>query len=447
MRRQGGLVRIGAASLSLMMPLLAGCRDVLQSLGKPGVATSRARAEELFHSLTVRVTHPYRDLKYDSARVRIAKHAVVPSRLWRDTSVWTATSDSMRQLLVRGHFDGTRYAMQAARVVAEPGEPGDARHVIELRRLSDDEYRWDTDVPFAVGKVTAPEIGAMFAAIMASAEGRTEADVREDYRQLMPRASRVAGQLFRVDSIRTMHPGDRSTSALFAISITPEGIEQRYPALAKYLRRYVHTARVRFSLVDSAGLSYFDMGLERGRLTVRVRTAGGRMLALSGPPRVMPDTLTLEADVRVRVSRFTIGVERYRGAFHFISTEHERAWEIVSREEPDWVLPLFTETLLRAPLRRPFQGEGAKFRIGVRDSAGAQSVLYRALRLEVQESAILRFIARLGAIAMSDYAGDVEREEMAWLHDLMTAMVADVRGGEAASPALQPPGNRNAAEP
>lgn len=433
--------------MALLPLLLTGCRDVLQSLGKPGVAASRARAEELFHSLAVRVTHPYRDLKYDTARVRIAKHAVVPSRLWGDTGVWTSMSDSVRQLLVRGHFDGARYAMQAARSVPAPAAYAEARHLVELRRLSDDEYRWNTDVAYALGGVSAPEIGAMFAAIMASAEGRAEADVREDYRQVMPRASKVAGQLFRVDSIRTTQLSDRSTSALFAISITPEGVAQQYPALAKYLRRYVHTARVRMSLVDSSRLSYFDMGLERGRLTVRVRTAGGRMLALSGPPRVMPDTLSLEADVRVRVSRFTIGVERYRGDFRFVSTDHERAWEIVSREEPDWVLPLFTETLLRAPLRRPFQGEGAMFRIGVRDSAGAQSVLYRALRLEVQESAVLRFIARLGAIAMSDYAGDVEREEMAWLHDLMTAMLADVRGGEAASPALQSPENRNAAEP
>lgn len=396
-------------------------------------------------ALADRVTDPYRDAKYDSARVRIAKHAVVPSRLWRDTSVWTWTSDSVRQLLVRGHFNGTRYAMEAARFVPAPNTPSDARHVIELTRLSDDEFRWDTDVPFAIGTVSAAEIGDMFAAIFASAEGRAEADVREDYRRVMPRTSAVAGQLFRVDSIRSEHMADRSTRALFAISITPEGVETRYPALAKYLRRYVHTARVRLSLVDSAGLSYFALGLDRGQLIMRVRTAGGRMLALSGPARVMPDSLTLAADVTVRVSRFTIGMKRYRGDFRLVSTDHDRAWEVVSRQEPDWVLPLFTETLLRAPLRRPFEGDGAMFRIGVRDSAGAQSLLYRTLRLEVQESAILRFIARLGAIAMSDYAGDVEREEMAWLHDLMTAMIADVRS--AAISAFEPPENRNAAEP
>lgn len=337
-------------------------------------------------------------------------------------------TDSMRQLLARGHVAAGRYAMEAAPFVPPPIRLAEARHVIQLTRLSDDEYRWDTHVPFAVGGVTAREIGAMFSAIFASAEGRTEREIRDDYRRVVPKTTAIAGQLFRVDSIRPVHLPDRSTVALFAISLTPEGVEDRYPAWAKYLRRYVHTARMRWSLVDSSGAVYWEMGLAAGQMTMRVRTAGGRMLALQGPPRLMPDSLTLTADVAVKVSRFTVGVRNYRGDFRIVANEHERAWELTSRREPEWVLPLFTRTLLRTPLRRPFQGEGAGFRIGVRDSAGAQSLLYRTLRLEVQESAILRFVARLGAIAMSDYSGDVEREEMAWLRELFTAMIHDIRG-------------------
>lgn len=401
------------------------CRDALQSLGTSSGSRSRSHAEELFSSFTLRVTDPIRDMKYDSARVRIASHAVVPSRLWRDTSVWTQMTDSARQLLLHGHFRGSQYVTEAAYFVPPPTRLAEARHVIRLSRLSSDEFRWDTDVPFAIGTVKASDIGAMFAAIFASAEGRSEAGVRDDYRSALPKASAIAGQMFRVDSIRPVHHPDRSTTALFAVSVTPQGIEQQYPALAKYLRRYVHTARMRLSLVDSSGASYWELGLTNGQLSMRVRTAGGRMLALQGAPRLMPDSLTLAADVSVKVSRFTVGVRSYRGAFRVVTSDRERAWEIVSRREPDWVLPLFTRQLLRTPLRRPFQGEGAMFRIGVRDSAGAQSLLYRTLRLEVQESAILRFIARLGAIAMSDYSGAVEREEMAWLRQLFTAMLAD----------------------
>ena len=420
--------RLTSAFSLLVLSALGGCRDVLQTLGTTGGPSARARADELFSALALRVTDPYRNLKYDSARVRIASAAVVPSRIWRDTSVWTAMTDSVRQLLARGHMAGARYAMEAAPFVPPPTRLAEARHFIQLTRLSGDEYRWDTHVPFAVGSVTAGEVGAMFAAIFSSAEGRSDDEIRRDYQGVMPRTTSVAGRLFRVDSIRPVHLPDRSTLAMFAISVTPEGVEERYAAWAKYLRRYVHTARIRWTLIDSSGAPYWEMNMSGGQLTMRVRTAGGRMLALQGPPRLMPDSLTLTADIAVKVSRFTVGVRNYRGDFRIIADEHDRAWELVSRREPEWVLPLFTRTLLRTPLRRPFQGEGAMFRIGVRDAPGAQTLLYRTLRLEVQESAILRFVARLGAIAMSDYSGDVEREEMAWLRELFTAMIEDIRG-------------------
>jgi hypothetical protein len=49
------------------------------------------------------------------------------------------------------------------------------------------------------------------------------------------------------------------------------------------------------------------------------------------------------------------------------------------------------------------------------------------LHLEVQESAILRFIGRLGAIAVSDYSGDAEREQYIWLKEVFDGLLADIR--------------------
>ncbi|MGH7679548.1 MAG: hypothetical protein ACRENU_13840, partial [Gemmatimonadaceae bacterium] len=89
--------------------------------------------------------------------------------------------------------------------------------------------------------------------------------------------------------------------------------------------------------------------------------------------------------------------------------------------------PLITEHLLRTPLQRPFQGRGALFRIGVRDSAGGQTILQRRLHLEVRESAILRFIGRLGTTALSEYRAKAEREQLAWLREAFSALAEDVR--------------------
>ena len=411
-----------------MATALAGCRDALQSLGLRGGPPARQRGEELFSALGVRVIDPWRDAKYDTARPRIAAGAVLPNRVWNDTAVWTSITPATRQILVRGHYTGSRYRMEAATAVPFPTAPGDARHIIALSRLSEDEFAWYTEVPYAIGKVTAAEFGAMFAAIFASAEGRTEADIRADYRRVVPRTTAVMGQLFRVDSILSVQLADRSTAALFSVSMTPEGVEKRYPELAKYLRRYVRSAKMRLTLMDAANNTYLDLNIANGKLDMRVRTAAGRMVSMYGPALLMPDTLILGADATMRVRGFTFGVRNYRGQFRFVSTDHERGWEIISRREPDWVLPLITERLLRTPLRRPFQGSGALLQIGVRDTAGAQTILNRRVQVAVQESAILRFIGRLGAIAVSDYAGAVEREEMAWLHEVFTALVADIRG-------------------
>jgi hypothetical protein len=403
---------------------LGACHDAFSALAD-GSPRSPSRAEELFAALGARVTEPLRDAKYDSARLKILNGALLPSRVWGDTSVWTSETATRRTLLISGRFADGRYRLDAQRTVAPPSQPAESRHVINLTRLKDGEYAWDTDVPFAVGTTSARQIGRFFGALFASAEGRNEERVRADYRVVVPRTAAVLGQLFTVDSIRTIHHPDRSTSATFTITMNPAGVAARYPNFARYMRRYVETGRMKWTLSDRSGASYFDASAINGRMTLKVRTLDGDLIAATGPARAMPDSLVLKGEVAMKVRRFTIGFHDYNAEFTIVRTDHERAFNIVSRDEPEWTLPLITEHLIRTPLRRPFQGNGAQFRIGVRDSAGAQTILSRRMHLEVQESLILRFIGSLGAIAASDYRGKVEREEMAWLRGVFEALVAD----------------------
>ena len=79
--------------------------------------------------------------------------------------------------------------------------------------------------------------------------------------------------------------------------------------------------------------------------------------------------------------------------------------------------------------------------MGVRDSTGMQSVFARRTRLDVQESAIMRFVGSLASHAVGDLDEKVEIEEDRFLHDGFTALQADARalGGrwraEAGAPA------------
>ncbi|HMC54175.1 MAG TPA: hypothetical protein VKH19_03305, partial [Gemmatimonadaceae bacterium] len=266
--------------------------------------------------------------------------------------------------------------------------------------------------------------------LFAAAEGKNERELRADYAAAAPRATAALGQLFHVDSIRTTTLADRSTVATFVVSMRPSGIEAKYPDFAKYLRRYAESAAMAWTLADRGGTSFVETSLSNGRIRLRVRESGGALAPLSptAPARPMPDSLSLSGAMTLKVRRFTMGFRDYHADFTIIRTPHERAWSIVTRAEPHWILPLVTERLLKTPLKRPFQGSGALFRIGVRDdSAGGQSVLHRRMHLEVEESMILRFIGRLGAIAVGDYSGEAERQQYAFLEEVFTALVADAR--------------------
>jgi len=387
-----------------------------------------ARAEQVLAALGARVTFPARDAKYDTARIRIAKAAVLPSRVFRDTSVWTAITPARRTLAVRGGSDGGRYHLVADSNAPVPAVPGESQHLIHLSRLSDDsEYAWDTDVLFGLGTLTAEETGALFRTLLSGAEARTGREVRDDYRSAVPGGTRVLGQLFRVDSVRPFHLPDGSTHVTYGITMTPAGLEERYPSFARYMRRYAETARIRLSLADRSGAVYMTFTMRDGHMLFRARTRQGQVVPLTGALRAMPDTLVLTGDFTLQVRFFTVGFHDYSGEFVLARLPHEVGFTLVSREEPSWVLPLVTERLLRSPLRRPFQGSGALFAMSVRDSAESQTILLRRLHLEVRESAILRFISRLSSAAYGDFQGKVEREQLAWLKEVFDALAADTR--------------------
>lgn len=384
------------------------------------------KVEETLAALAARTWDPFRDAKYDTASMRIGAAALLPSRVWNDSAVWTSMHPSRRSLVVRGRLDAGRYHLAADSAAPPPAGPAESRHVIALTRLSDSEFAWNTEVAYGLGALRPADVAGAVGALLSSGEGRGEHDIRADYRAATPRASHVMGQLFRLDSAHTAHRADSSTLVTLAATVTPSNLEARYPEFASNMQRYAHNTRMHWRLADASGAVFLDFKLRDGRIHIRVRTQGGRMIPLSGPALALPDTLVLHGDMTLKVRVFTAGFRNYRAAFIRTNDVNAASVAIESREEPDWVLPPATERLLRTPLRRPFQGRGASFRIGVHD-AGGQSILLRQSRLEVQESAILRFLTRVSSTAYHDFSGKAERQQMQWLRELFDALVLDAR--------------------
>ena len=391
---------------------------------------ARATADQFFGALADRHAEIVRSAKYEYARVQLTRGALSPSRVFDDSAAWTGSSGVVRILETFGsHVDG-RYTMNARRGVPAPARPADGRHVTTLSRLSDNQYRWDTTVDFALGSVRPNDLALVVSRLLAAGEGQTERDARADVASSAPRTAAVLGSVFSLDTLRPTPLADGTTAVTLGISIHSEQLRQKYPAFGDYVHRYVDPARLRFLLTDASGATYLEAVARDHFLTIRLRTHAGHLVAIAGPPKPMPDTLIIIADMTAKVKMFNVGFHDL--TMDFVNSAHgdrERNWVVTARKEPRWNLPFITARLIRAPLRYPFAGEGALFRLGVRAGEGDQpTVLVRQSRLAVQESAILKFINSLTSTAMDDFGARVEHEENQWLHELFIALRDDARG-------------------
>ena len=408
--------------------LIVSCRESLSGFGAG--LHARATADQFFGALAERHAEIVRNPKYEYARVQLTRGALSPSRVFDDTAAWTGASGAVRILETFGSHVDDKYVLSSRRGVPAPVKPADGRHVTTLSRLSDNQYRWDTTVDFALGNARPNDLALVVSRLLAAGEGLGEREARADLAASVPRTSAILGTAFSLDSLRPTPLADGTTSVVLGISVHAEQLKQKFPAFGDYVRRYVDPARLRFVLSDATGATYLEAQGKDRVLTIRLRTHGGHLVPLSGPPKPIPDTLIIVADLTVKVKVFNVGFHDL--TMDFTNTargDKEHDWVVSARKEPHWNLPFITARLIRAPLRYPFAGEGALFRIGVRAGEGDQpTVLVRQSRLGVQESAILRFVNSLTSTAMDDFGARVEHEENQWLREILLALRDDARG-------------------
>ena len=412
--------------------LLASCRGAGSAL-KGATPTDAIAARHFLDALSARYSSPLRLPDYESARSRIAHNAFVPSNAWKDSSIWTARpSAAVRQVHAFGRITPAGYRLGSDEYVPVLRDVADSRHSVTLARLAgDDLYRWETLADYHMGTLEPRRSAALFTALFASAEGRTERQVRADYLAAFPRTAAALGRYASLDSVRPTPLRDGSTATRVVISLHADRLARTYPAFAEYMRKYTTKSRARFVVRDRAGATnpaaWLVMDARDNRITIDLRSREGALLPFTGPARAFPDTLEMVMDAIATVGPFTAGFETMRTQLVRTTAPHEQSWTIHMRQEPRWKLPLFTERLLRSPLRRPFEGAGSLFVLGI-EKQGEATVLHRYARVTVQESAILRFFNRLGSRAFGDISPQVEAEEAAFLRSVFTAMRDDLSG-------------------
>lgn len=403
------------------------CSDTLLSAG-PSPVLAEARADQLFEAFAARFNAVEFAPRYEAARLKLAQSALVPSRIFDDTTVWEARpSPAVRMLYVNGTTAGGHYRLDSRPSLVAGARIGDTRHTIALEQIGSSIYRWDTNVDLSIGSISAENVSVLLSAFLRSAEGRAERELRDDYRAALPRTTTVLGRGFSVDTVRVTPGGAATANVLLTLSFHPDLMKPAYPLLAAYLDKYLGPAKYHLALSDRAGAPLFDVVGRDRAVTIRYRLQQGKLTTLSGPPRAWPDSLLLTSDVTLKVKIFTVGFHGLLTDFIIGNSGRDRGWTVVAQHEPKWDLPFVTERLIRSPLHRPFEGPGALFRLSVRDSVGLQTVLARRARLDVQESAIMRFIGSLASHALGDLDTKVEVEEDRFIRDTFSALQADLR--------------------
>jgi hypothetical protein len=416
------------AALVVGLLLLGGCRGATSGFG-PDAATARANADALMSALQQRFTRVVRHPKFLNARMRIGRYAFSPSKLVNDTALWssmrTAQAGAVRDLEVSGAMSAGQYTFRPLPGAATPSRTGDSRHVIGLSKLAQDgDWQWTTLVENAVGTVPPARMTDVMRAFFASAE-RPSASIRNDYRGAFPRSTAAFGRMFALDSLGTTPQTDGSTLVVLQLLASDARLKDGFPELAKYVRKYIGPARFRLRLTDRSGGDWFDVAIDKSRIVMRFRSRDGELQPISGSARRMPDTLAVHIEGSAKISFFRVGAKDLLGEFVHVNTSTERAWSMRFTREPEWDLPPLAEQLLHSPLRRPFEDQGIRFRIGFA-TVGGQTVMARTARVAVRESAIMRFLGNLGFTALSDYAGKVEEEEDRFLSEAFAALRADL---------------------
>ena len=420
-----------SAAFVLAATLLAtACRPAWDAFGT-GPAQAQANGVALAEALHRRFLSVERSPFYSAARAKLGKRALSPSVVFDDTTAWTSRPDAKNRFLMA---EGVATPDGHYRFTPRPNAPypdrlADARHLTQLTKLArESEFEWRTSVDFALGSMTPADWGTFVRGLFASAEGRNDGDLRADVRSTLPRTTVALGRMFSLDTLHAQRLADGSTALTIFTTVHPGWLKVQFPQYAKFVDKYVSPSAYRIVLRDSRNSRWLDLKADNRWLAIKLRVMNGGLVPLDGAVRPMPDTLQLSMDASTKFSIFTIGFRGMQGSIVFLRSATERGWAMRFDKAPEWQLPLFTGSMLRTPLRRPFEQGGVVGKVSFRTGAGGQTWLSRDFRVAVQESAVIRFLGGFSGSAFSEFDGPAEQEENKFNAELFQAMRDDLKG-------------------
>jgi hypothetical protein len=381
---------------------------VLALGGSP--AAVRANVDELFSSIAAVFGPTAIEPRLDSIRLKFANDALAPSRLFADSSVWTAHAGSARTLDLAGGGTYGRYRLFVQEDATVPSRLADYRREVKLTQLGTGEYEWDVRDELAIGAITGDELGRALGAVFSAAERNDERAARAAYEEQLPRTTAALARLFSLDTLHLAPNAKGGTDVRLSIGIHTDRLQTEFPHYAKFLDRYAEKSDLRMVIYDDQKREWWHVAKGRDQITLALRVHDGALAPLSGAPARMPDRVHVRIDASTKAWIFRIGIHNLVGDVMRVRDPHEKATITLFRTQPEWQLPPLVHRMLNTPLRRPFEGGGAMLSFSVSDSPGKQTIGTRSYSLVVQESAIMRWFGGLGNSALGEFRKGAEKE-------------------------------------
>ncbi len=384
-------------------------------------------ADGVFGAVATRFTTVTRDPKAARARQRIARQALTPASLFHDTAAWLwSAGPDLRSIGWRGTIEGPAMHFAAGNF-RMPARAGEGLHHLQLKRLPDGAYEWTANVDLGIGATRPANVAAIPVAFIAAGERDDIVAARFEIARAFPRSAQVWGRLFSLQALRSEPDGTGAWRQRHTITVHPSRAAQTYPRFGKWLSEYISPVRMHLRLRQD-GRTWFDLTLRGDTMTLAFRSRDGALLPLEGGEAPLPDTVRMETDFSTKLLVFRLGFTGLVNDFITVRQPQRRGWALRFTQEPNWDLPLLTERMLRSPLRRPFTGTGSTLSvIATARPDWPQAALARSLVVPVQDSPILRFLARLGNAAVDSYVNGAEEQSTAWISAAFAALRDDAR--------------------
>jgi hypothetical protein len=367
-----------------------------------------------------------REPGFDALRPKLARAALVPSRVLEDGTVWRTRGDDWRAVELDGYSWGATYRIGARAEALLARAPGQYRGRVHLRHIGGGRFEWTVSEELAVGPVRPSDLAGALDALFRGAERSTGASARAAIAGALPRASAKLGLLLRLETLTLRPDAHGATSVRLAVRLTPAGIRGFAPHYSAFLEKYARPMRGSLVVADSRGAAWWTLETADHLWTLRLRVRDGSLVPLEGPAdRRLPGHLRAAADYATRMGRFKVGARRIAADLSLTRTPGEKGLSARFLEEPDWQLPFLVETLLDDPLRYPFEAPGSEIEWAARETPRG-ALLTGLYRARVRETWILRWLGGMVGNAVGEFRGGAEGEADQYHRECLLALRDDL---------------------